>query len=224
MKPTKIKASNLKASSLKPSKLKAWKPPANIQFLAGVDEVGRGPLAGDVVTAAVILPVNHGIEGLADSKVLSRRQREHLYADIPSRALCWSVARCSVAEIDRFNILQATLMAMRRAVMGLSQQPDYVAVDGNRLPQWEYRGDAVVKGDGRVDCISAASIIAKVVRDAEMKALDVTYPGYGFAANKGYGTPQHLEALARIGATPIHRRTFAPVREQLELVQSGLFD
>ena len=224
MKPTKIKASNLKASSLKSSKLKAWKPPANIQFLAGVDEVGRGPLAGDVVTAAVILPVNHGIEGLADSKVLSSRQRENLYADITSRALCWSVARCSVAEIDRFNILQATLMAMRRAVMGLSQQPDYVAVDGNRLPQWEYRGEAVVKGDGRVDCISAASIIAKVVRDAEMKALDVTYPGYGFAANKGYGTPQHLEALARIGATPIHRRTFAPVREQLELVQSGLFD
>ena len=213
----------MKPSNVKPSNYKLWKPPANIKFLAGVDEVGRGPLAGDVVTAAVILPVNHGIEGLADSKVLSSRQRENLYADITSRALCWSVARCSVAEIDRFNILQATLMAMRRAVMGLSQQPDYVAVDGNRLPQWEYRGEAVVKGDGRVEVISAASIIAKVVRDAEMKLFDETYPGYGFAKNKGYGTAQHLEALGRLGATPIHRRTFAPVREQLELTQAALF-
>jgi ribonuclease HII len=114
-------------------------------------------------------------------------------------------------------------MAMRRAVMGLSQQPDFVAVDGNRLPQWEYRGEAVVKGDGRVEVISAASIIAKVVRDAEMKDFENTYPGYGFAKNKGYGTAQHLEALGRLGATPIHRRTFAPVREQLELTQSTLF-
>ena len=143
-----------------------WHPPSGVKWLAGVDEVGRGPLAGDVVTAAVILPQNHGIEGLADSKALSSRQRENLYADITSRALCWSVARASVAEIDRFNILQATLMAMRRAVMGLRQQPDFVAVDGNRLPQWEYHGEAVVKGDGRVEVISAASIIAKVVRDA----------------------------------------------------------
>jgi len=204
--------------------MKPWSPPANIKWLAGVDEVGRGPLAGDVVTAAVILPDNHGIEGLADSKALSSRQRENLYADITSRALCWSVARASVEEIDRFNILQATLMAMRRAVLGLRQQPDFVAVDGNRLPQWEYRGEAVVKGDGRVEVISAASIIAKVVRDAEMKAFDETYPGYGFAANKGYGTPQHLEALSRKGATPIHRRSFAPVREQLELSQVSLFD
>ena len=217
-------ASSPKLSSQKLSSQKPWKPPANIQFLAGVDEVGRGPLAGDVVTAAVILPANHGIEGLADSKALSSRQRENLFGDLTSRALCWCVARSSVAEIDRFNILQATLMAMRRAVMGLSQRPDYVAVDGNRLPQWEYRGEAVVKGDGRVECISAASIIAKVVRDAEMKAFDSTYPGYGFAANKGYGTPQHLEALARIGASPIHRKTFAPVREQLDVTQSGLFD
>lgn len=114
-------------------------------------------------------------------------------------------------------------MAMRRAVMGLSQQPDFVAVDGNRLPQWEYRGEAVVKGDGRVEVISAASILAKVVRDAEMKAFDVTYPGYGFAANKGYGTPQHLEALARKGPTAIHRRSFAPVREQMVLTQDTLF-
>ncbi|MDP4654799.1 MAG: ribonuclease HII [Porticoccaceae bacterium] len=203
--------------------MKPWHPPAGIKWLAGVDEVGRGPLAGDVVTAAVILPANHGIEGLADSKVLSSRQRENLYLDIVGRALCWSVARATVEEIDRFNILQATLMAMRRAVMGLSQQPDFVAVDGNRLPQWEYRGEAVVKGDGRVEVISAASILAKVVRDAEMKAFDVTYPGYGFAANKGYGTPQHLEALARKGPTAIHRRSFAPVREQMVLTQDTLF-
>jgi ribonuclease HII len=203
--------------------MKPWHPPAGIKWLAGVDEVGRGPLAGGVVTAAVILPANHGIEGLADSKVLSSRQRENLYLDIVGRALCWSVARATVEEIDRFNILQATLMAMRRAVMGLSQQPDFVAVDGNRLPQWEYRGEAVVKGDGRVEVISAASILAKVVRDAEMKAFDVTYPGYGFAANKGYGTPQHLEALARKGPTAIHRRSFAPVREQMVLTQDTLF-
>ena len=203
--------------------MKPWHPPAGIKWLAGVDEVGRGPLAGDVVTAAVILPANHGIEGLADSKVLSSRQRENLYLDIVGRALCWSVARATVEEIDRFNILQATLMAMRRAVMWLSQQPDFVAVDGNRLPQWEYRGEAVVKGDGRVEVISAASILAKVVRDAEMKAFDVTYPGYGFAANKGYGTPQHLEALARKGPTAIHRRSFAPVREQMVLTQDTLF-
>ncbi|MDO7634849.1 MAG: ribonuclease HII [Porticoccaceae bacterium] len=203
--------------------MKPWHPPAGIKWLAGVDEVGRGPLAGDVVTAAVILPANHGIEGLADSKVLSSRQRENLYLDIVGRALCWSVARATVEEIDRFNILQATLMAMRRAVMGLSQQPDFVAVDGNRLPQWEYRGEAVVKGDGRVEVISAAAILAKVVRDAEMKAFDVTYPGYGFAANKGYGTPQHLEALARKGPTAIHRRSFAPVREQMVLTQDTLF-
>ena len=204
--------------------MKPWKPPAGVKYLAGVDEVGRGPLAGDVVTAAVILPADHGIEGLADSKVLSDRQRENLYKDITSRATCWAVARCTVEEIDRFNILQATMMAMRRAVLGLKQQPDFVAVDGNRLPQWEYRAEAVVKGDGRVEVISAASIIAKVVRDREMKALDETYPGYGFAKNKGYGTAQHLEALNRLGATPIHRRSFAPVRDQLELTQSGLFD
>ncbi len=203
--------------------MKRWNPPAGVKCLAGVDEVGRGPLAGDVVTAAVILPDNHGIEGLDDSKALSSRQRENLYKDIIGRASCWFVARATVAEIDRFNILQATLMAMRRAVMGLSQQPDFVAVDGNRLPQWEYRGEAVVKGDGRVEVISAASIIAKVVRDAEMKAFDEIYRGYGFAKNKGYGTAQHLEALGRLGATPIHRQTFAPVREQLELTQTALF-
>jgi len=200
-----------------------WIRPKGILCLAGVDEVGRGPLAGDVVTAAVILPENHQIEGLADSKVLSARQRENLYADIIGQAECWAVGRASVEEIDRFNILQATLMAMRRAVLGLDIKPDYVVVDGNRLPQWEYVSEAVVKGDGRVDVISAASIIAKVVRDAEMLALDSHYPGYGFAANKGYGTPQHLEALQRLGPTPIHRRSFAPVSNELTAEQKPLF-
>ncbi|MGX4675431.1 ribonuclease HII [SAR92 clade bacterium H246] len=191
--------------------------------MAGVDEVGRGPLAGDVVTAAVVLPANHRIEGLADSKTLSARQRENLYSDIISHADCWAVGRASVAEIDRFNILQATLMAMRRAVMGLRMQPDYVAVDGNRVPQWEYSAEAVVKGDGRVEVISAASIIAKVVRDAEMAEMHIKYPGYGFDSNKGYGTAQHLEALERLGPTPIHRRSFAPVRKEMGLDQSDLF-
>ena len=200
-----------------------WIRPKGILCLAGVDEVGRGPLAGDVVTAAVILPENHQIEGLADSKVLSARQRENLYADIIGQAECWAVGRASVDEIDRFNILQATLMAMRRAVLSLDVKPDYVVVDGNRLPQWEYASEAVVKGDGRVDVISAASIIAKVVRDAEMLALDSHYPGYGFAANKGYGTPQHLEALQRLGPTPIHRRSFAPVSNELTAEQKPLF-
>jgi len=185
--------------------------------------VGRGPLAGDVVTAAVILPVGHRIEGLTDSKALSARQRENLYKDIISHASSWCIGRASVEEIDRFNILQATLMAMRRAVMGLKIQPDYIAVDGNRLPQWEYRGEAVVKGDGRVEVISAASILAKVVRDQEMLEMDGKYPGYGFDSNKGYGTAQHLEALQRLGPTPIHRRSFAPVRDGLHLEQSPLF-
>ena len=203
--------------------MKAWKPPSGIKILVGVDEVGRGPLAGDVVTAAGILPQNHEIRGLADSKVLSARQRENLYEDIIGQALCWCVARASVAEIDRFNILQATMMAMRRAVMGLKVRPDYVAVDGNRVPQWEFEGEAVVKGDARVEAISAASILAKVVRDAEMHVLDARYPGYGFAANKGYGTPQHLEALQRMGPTEVHRRSFAPVRLDLELEQNSLF-
>ena len=200
-----------------------WVRPSGILYLAGVDEVGRGPLAGDVVTAAVILPENHQIEGLADSKVLSARQRENVYEDIVGQAQCWAVGRASVEEIDRFNILQATLMAMRRAVLSLDLKPDYVVVDGNRLPQWEYASEAVVKGDGRVEVISAASIIAKVVRDAEMLALDSQYPGYGFAANKGYGTPQHLEALQRLGPTPIHRRSFAPVSNGLNSEQAPLF-
>jgi ribonuclease HII len=203
--------------------LKPWQPPSNIQYLAGVDEVGRGPLAGDVIAAAVILPSDHCIQGLADSKTLSAYQRESLYSEILEQALCYSVARATVQEVDRYNILQATLMTMRRAVIGLEVQPDYVAVDGNRLPQWEYPAEAVVKGDGRVEVISAASILAKVVRDREMAALDIKYPGYGFAANKGYGTAQHLEALQRLGPTPIHRRSFSPVKDILQPHQNPLW-
>jgi ribonuclease HII len=199
-----------------------WHPPKNIACLAGVDEVGRGPLAGDVVAAAVILPAKHGIQGLADSKALSAHQREALYKEIIEQAIDYSVARASVAEIDQYNILQSTMMAMRRAVMGLKIKPDFVAVDGNRLPKWEYPAEAVVKGDGRVEVISAASIVAKVVRDAEMLEYESKYPGYGFAKNKGYGTAQHMEALKRLGATPIHRRTFAPVSENLLPQQQSL--
>ena len=167
--------------------------------------------------------MDHPIEGLADSKALTAHQRDQLHDEIIKHALCYNVARASVSEIDRYNILQATLMAMRRAVLGLKLKPDFVAVDGNRLPQWEFRAEAVVKGDARVECISAAAILAKVTRDREMAEFDSQYPGYGFAQNKGYGTPQHLEALRRQGATPIHRRSFAPVREGLERVQANLF-
>lgn len=202
--------------------MEKWHPPKNITCLAGVDEVGRGPLAGDVVAAAVILPAKHGIQGLADSKALTAHQREALYKEIIEQAIDYSVARASVAEIDQYNILQSTMMAMRRAVMGLKIKPDFVAVDGNRLPKWEYPAEAVVKGDGRVEVISAASIVAKVVRDAEMLEYESKYPGYGFAKNKGYGTAQHMEALKRLGATPIHRRTFAPVSENLLPEQQSL--
>ena len=200
-----------------------WHVPDGVNLLAGVDEVGRGPLAGDVVTAAVILPDDHGIEGLADSKVLSQVQREQLYPQIIRRATSWSVARASVEEIDRYNILQATMMAMRRAVLGLSVTPDYVAVDGNRVPQWEFAAEAVIKGDARVEVISAAAILAKVTRDREMVANDKLYPGYGFARNKGYGTAEHLEALSRLGVTPVHRRSFGPVREQVQGAQGEMF-
>ena len=200
-----------------------WQPPFDVEFLAGVDEVGRGPLAGDVVAAAVILPKDHGIEGLADSKALSAFQRESLYKEIIKGAVSFSVARASVEEIDRFNILQSSLMAMRRAVNGLHVQPNFVAVDGNRVPKWEYESEAVIKGDRKVEAISAASILAKVVRDSEMLEMDDIYPGYGFGSNKGYPTAQHLEALKRIGPCPIHRRSFSPVRKKAQPQQSQLF-
>lgn len=183
---------------------------------AGVDEVGRGPLAGDVVTAAVILDPDNPIAGLNDSKKLSEKKRDALYEEIKAKALSWSIARCSVAEIDQLNILQASLEAMKRAVETLPVQPEYVLVDGNKLPKWHYQAEAVIKGDGRVAAIAAASILAKVTRDREMVAFDKVYPGYGFAGHKGYPTKVHMEALDRLGVTPIHRTSYAPVRAKLE--------
>ena len=183
--------------------------------IAGVDEVGRGPLAGDVVAAAVILDPERPVEGLRDSKKLSQSRRESLAVAIRERALAWSVARATVAEIDALNILQASLLAMHRAVAGLQPQPAYVLVDGNRLPRWDYPSEPVIKGDDRVPAIAAASILAKVQRDAELVALEDTYPGYGFARHKGYPTAAHLAALEELGVTPVHRRSFAPVKKLL---------
>lgn len=186
------------------------------RYIAGVDEVGRGPLAGDVVAAAVILPQDHGIVGLTDSKKISERKREALAIEIKDVALSWSVARASVDEIDSINILQASLLAMKRAVETLSLQPDFVRVDGNRLPCWSYMSEAIVKGDALFEEISAASIIAKVTRDNEMIAMDLRYPGYQFAKHKGYPTALHINALASLGICEIHRRSFAPVKKYLE--------
>ena len=184
-------------------------------LVAGVDEAGRGPLAGPVVAAAVILDDLKPIPGLADSKTLSARQRERLSEAIHARALCFSVAQASVEEIDQLNILQATLLAMRRAVMGLRLKPHKVLVDGNRLPTLDIMAEAVVQGDRKVTAISAASILAKVARDRWCLEIDAEYPLYGFAAHKGYGTAQHLAALQRHGATPWHRRSFSPVAQVL---------
>lgn len=183
---------------------------------AGVDEVGRGPLAGDVVTAAVILDPNNPIDELNDSKKLSEKKRERLFVEIQAKALCWCIARASIAEIDEINILQASLIAMKRAVEGLSIQPEHVWVDGNKIPKWQYSAEAVVKGDSRVAAISAASILAKVTRDREMVELDKLYPGYGLAAHKGYPTKAHLLALDELGVTDIHRRSYAPVKIRLK--------
>lgn len=188
-------------------------------LLAGCDEVGRGPLAGDVVTAAVILDPENPIEGLNDSKKLTEKKRELLFDEIQKKAKSWCIARASVAEIDQLNILQASLLAMARAVQGLHIQPEHVLVDGNKLPKWNYSAEAVVQGDARVAAISAASILAKVTRDREMVRLDKEYPGYGFAEHKGYPTKMHMEALERLGATPLHRTSFAPVRAKLEQIQ-----
>lgn len=185
------------------------------RWLAGVDEVGRGPLAGPVVAAAVILDPDRPIPGLADSKKLSEKRREALFEMIRERSLAWSLGRCEAEEIDRLNIFHATLRAMTRAVDGLARAPEYVLVDGNRCPAWKWSSEAVVKGDGRVAAISAASILAKVTRDREMQQLDQQYPGYGLAQHKGYPTASHVEALGRLGVTPIHRRSFRPVREAL---------
>lgn len=190
-------------------------------LLAGCDEVGRGPLAGDVVAAAVILDPANPITGLDDSKKLTEKKREQLFEEIQTKARSWCIARASVAEIDTLNILQASLLAMSRAVQGLHIQPEHVLVDGNKLPKWHYSAEAVIKGDSRVAAISAASILAKVTRDREMIVLDKKYPGYGFADHKGYPTKVHMEALEKLGITPIHRTSYAPVKSKLE--QLALF-
>lgn len=180
-------------------------------LIAGVDEAGRGPLAGPVFAAAVILDDLSPIKGLADSKKLSSRQRENLYAQIKANALCSFVAFASVEEIDKLNILNATMLAMQRAVQGLRLKPGKVLVDGNRLPQLDMLAEAIVKGDSKVPCISAASILAKVERDHWCAQIDANFPQYGFAQHKGYGTAAHLAALSEWGPTPLHRRSFAPV-------------
>lgn len=194
-------------------------PPSTIR-LCGVDEAGRGPLAGPVFAAAVVLDPARRINRLDDSKALSREMREKLSERIKERAIAWAIAHASVEEIDAINILRASLLAMRRAVEALAVEPDEVCVDGNQLPEVRYPCRAIVGGDALLAPISAASILAKVARDAEMTALDARYPGYGFAQHKGYGTPEHLAALKALGPCEIHRRSFEPVR--LLLAQAEL--
>jgi ribonuclease HII len=184
--------------------------------LAGVDEAGRGPLAGPVVAAAVILDTRRRIRGLRDSKVMTPKQREEVAAVIRERALCWAVGEASVAEIDQINILQATLLAMRRAVEALQPCAEYALIDGNQLPLLAVPARAVIGGDASEPAISAASILAKTHRDAQMRALDAAHPGYGFAEHVGYATPEHLASLRRLGPCVLHRRSFAPVRELLD--------
>lgn len=197
-------------------------PPLVVEYagerLAGVDEVGRGPLVGSVVAAAVILDPRRPIEGLTDSKKLTAGKRETLDTLIRERALAYCVAEASAAEVDQLNIYHATHLAMRRAIDGLAPAAEYLLVDGNRLPGHALPGQAVVKGDARHPAIAAASILAKVARDAQMVTLDMRYPDYGFARHKGYPTQQHLAALAAHGPLAEHRRSFAPVQRQLALL------
>ncbi|WP_101047433.1 ribonuclease HII [Macromonas nakdongensis] len=195
-----------------------WDTPA---LMAGVDEAGRGPLAGPVYAAAVILDEQQPIAGLADSKKLSAARRDRLYDEIRARALCTAVAWATVEEIDRLNILQATLLAMQRAVAGLRLRPGLVLVDGNRLPVLEVRAEAIVQGDAKVPAISAASILAKVARDRELDRLHTAHPAYGFDRHKGYGTAQHLQALRAFGPIAAHRRSFAPVAAALSATSSA---
>lgn len=182
------------------------------QLIAGVDEAGRGPLVGNVVAAAVILDPQKPIAGLADSKKLSEKKRVLLFHEIIEKALAYNIAYSTPHEIDTINILHASMLAMKRAVEGLLIQPSYVLVDGNRLPDWSYSAEAIVKGDAKEQCISAASILAKVTRDEEMLCLDQKHPGYGFAQHKGYPTKVHMERLKSLGPLPEHRRSFGPVK------------
>lgn len=185
-------------------------------MVAGVDEVGRGPLAGAVVAAAVILDPNNPIEGLTDSKKLTEKKRDALFDIIKRDSKAWAIGRAEVEEIDELNILHASMLAMKRAVEQLTPQAEYALVDGNRCPDLACPSEAVVKGDLTVPCISAASILAKVARDREMEALDQQYPGYGLAKHKGYPTKAHMDALKELGPTEIHRRSFGPVAKLLK--------
>lgn len=184
-------------------------------LIAGVDEAGRGALAGPVVSAAVLFSSGPEISGLTDSKKLSQRVRVDLEMEIKRSCTCWAVGVATAEEIDRLNVLQATLLSMRRAVNGLTVRPDRVLVDGIHLPEMEYPGEAIIQGDLHEPVVSAASIIAKVTRDSMMQVYAVEYPGYGFERHVGYGTKLHLQSLSELGATPIHRKTFAPI-SQLE--------
>lgn len=188
-----------------------YKIPENA-VIAGVDEVGRGPLAGPVIAAAVILDPEQPIYGLADSKSINEKKRQKLAQEIMLKSRAWAIARAEVYEIDELNILQASLLAMCRSVDALNIKPGLVLVDGNQCPEMELPVKAIIKGDTKVAAISAASIIAKVARDREMTDLDHEYPGYGFAVHKGYPTMAHIQALKQLGACPIHRRSFAPVK------------
>lgn len=190
--------------------------PIPFRLIAGVDEVGRGPLAGAVVTAAVILDPAQPIIGLADSKKLTAKKRERLAAEIREKSLAWSIGRAEVEEIDQLNILQATFLAMQRAIEALPVRPDHILIDGNRCPALPWSMEAIVGGDALIPAISAASILAKVTRDAELLEFDRLYPDYGFAQHKGYPTPLHLQAIRQYGVLPIHRRTFRPVKALLE--------
>ena len=190
----------------------------NSLLIAGVDEAGRGALAGPVVSAAVLFSSGPEISGLTDSKKLSQRARLDLEMEIKRSCACWSVGIATAEEIDRLNVLQATLLSMRRAVNGLTMQPDRVLVDGNHLPEIDYPGEAIIQGDLHEPVVSAASIIAKVTRDSMMQVYAVEYPGYGFERHVGYGTKLHLQSLSELGATPIHRKSFAPI-SQLEQTQ-----
>ncbi|MBR9874441.1 MAG: ribonuclease HII [Vibrionaceae bacterium] len=210
----KAKSTKTKTTKTK-VELPPFETPQGYQFIAGVDEVGRGPLVGDVVTAAVILDPSNPIEGLNDSKKLSEKKRLALLPEIKEKALAWAVGRCSPQEIDELNILQATMVAMQRAIAGLNVQPDLVLIDGNRCPELPMDAQAVVKGDLRVAEISAASIIAKVVRDTEMEELDKQYPQFGFAKHKGYPTKAHFDAIEQHGVIDEHRKSFKPVKRAL---------
>ncbi|WP_100642192.1 ribonuclease HII [Alteromonas facilis] len=193
-----------------------------MKLIAGVDEVGRGPLVGDVVTAAVILDPNKPIEGLTDSKKLSEKKRLLLAEQIRERALCWAIGRATPAEIDELNILHASLLAMHRAVQELKVQPTWVRVDGNRLPKWDYPSEAVVKGDALHAEIGAASILAKVTRDQEMQDLHQQHPEFGFDKHKGYPTKAHFAAIEQYGVLPCYRKSFKPVQSILSKMNTGV--